>query len=213
MQFIEADSTSPVISDCVHQIDDDRCTLRWRWPDGVQAVFIHKADADAVRSEPTSASQMKLYTKDEYKANNGYHDRIEGIGRYVYTIYACANSATIADTVLIRQQHGENQLLVSTGKAKIYFSIRHKSSLFRKYKTVQIEVKAEVPFSKDVLCYVKKQGGSPLNKEDGTMYPFVGDFAAGRNVLPVIEVGKDDYVRLFFTDGRRYGHMYELVPE
>lgn len=211
MQYIEADSTAPVIRGLTHGVDEDRCTLRWLWPDGVQAVYIHKAGADEGLDGQPPAAGLKLYTKDEYKANNGYYDRIEGIGRLVYTVYACI--MTGGETRLILQPDGANRIVLSTGKAKIHVSIRQKSGLFKKYKTVQIQVRAEVPVDQDVLCYVKKQGGYPANKEDGTVYPFVEPFAPGRNVLPVIEIGKDDYIRLFFTDGRLYGQLYELIPE
>ncbi|MNI95240.1 hypothetical protein D3C73_1534800 [compost metagenome] len=74
-------------------------------------------------------------------------------------------------------------------------------------------ITAEAPVPKDVLCYVKKRGGHPASKEDGVLFPFVQDFAAGRNALPPIEIAKDDFVRIFFTDGRSYGQYYELVPE
>lgn len=218
MRFIEGDEPSapvPVISELTHRVDEDRCTLRWRWPEGIQAVYIHKAPAgqEAAGSPdtPPPASGLRLYTRDEYKANNGYHDRIQEIGQLVYTVYAGWSEQ--GETVLVKQRDGYNRTVASTGKAKIYYSVREKSGLFSKYKTVQITVTAEVPIAKDVLCYVKKQGGYPADREDGTVYPFVTAFAAGRNVLPVIEVGKQDHVRLFFTDGRKYGHTYVLIPE
>lgn len=213
MEFIDAEQQQglPVITGLSGSIDEDRCTLRWLWPAGIQAVYIHKTNVDRSTDEPTSAAGLKLYTKDEYKANNGYHDRVEGIGRILYTVYA---SLQVDGTQrLVRQADGGNRQAISTGKAKIRFAIRMKSGLFKRYKTVQIQVASEVPLPKEVLCYVKKQGSFPTSREDGTVYPFVSDFAAGRNILPEIEVGKDDYIRLFFTDGQRYGHLYELIPE
>lgn len=216
MKFIEADAEqethhTPIIAALSGVIEDNLCTLRWLWPAGVQAVYIHKANADRSAAEPTSAAGLKLYTKDEYKANNGYHDRIDGIGRIIYTVYACINVG--GEQLLVRQPDESNRKIISTGKAKIRYSLRMKSGLFKKYKTVEIQVVTEVPLAKEVLCYVKKQGGYPANREDGTVYPFVVDFAAGRNSLPAIEIGKDDYVRLFLTDGQKYGHLYELIPE
>ncbi|WP_068613621.1 beta-mannanase [Paenibacillus tuaregi] len=220
MRFIDQDEPSapvpfPVIGELTHRVDDDRCTLRWRWPEGIQAVYIYKSPAGSggadYQTSVPPAGELRLYTRDEYKANNGYHDRIQEIGQLVYTVYASWSEQ--GDTLLARQHDGANRTVASTGKAKIYYSVREKSGLFSKYKTVQITVTAEVPVAKDVLCYVKKQGGYPADREDGTVYPFVTPFAAGRNVLPVIEVGKQDHVRLFFTDGPKYGHMYVLIPE
>ncbi|MGZ9585584.1 beta-mannanase [Paenibacillus marinisediminis] len=211
MKFIDADNDSPIIAGLNGSIDEDRCTLRWHWPAGVQSVYIRKMDADAGVEEPESPTGLRLYTKDEYKANNGYHDRVTGIGRILYTVYACVMED--GEQLLIRQQDGSNRTAVSTGKAKIRYAVRMKGGLFKKYKTVHIQVTTEVPLSKEVLCYVKKQGGYPINRDDGTVYPFVVDFAPGQNVLPAIEIGKEEYVRLFFTDGPRYGHLYELIPE
>ncbi|WP_152392696.1 beta-mannanase [Paenibacillus guangzhouensis] len=211
MQFMDAHTTSPIIRDLQSSVNDNRCTLRWLWPSNVQSVYIHKIHASEQADLTLDARALKLYTKDEFKANQGYHDRLDGVGRWVYTIYA--STIESGEPRLIRQPDFGNRIEVSTGKANIYYSIRLKSGLFQKFKTAQIQVTCEVPLSKDVLCYVKKQGGYPTNKEDGTVYPFVESFPAGKTVLPVIEIGKNDFIRLFFTDGREYGHMYALIPE
>ena len=211
MQYYHADSSTPVIRELVHQVDEDRCTLRWLWPDGIQAVYIHRAASDQEVLEQPAIDSLKLYTRDEYKANNGYHERNQGIGGWVYTVFACWLDND--EAVLILQEDGQNRKVVSTGRARIIYSIKQKQRLFQKYKTIQMRVTTEVPISKDVICYVKKQGSYPSNKSDGTVYPFVQHFNPGRNVLPEIEVGKNDFIRLFFTDGPKYGQLYELMPE
>ncbi|GAV11660.1 beta-mannanase [Paenibacillus sp. chi10] len=211
MYYSEAGSETPIIRRLAHSIDEDRCTLRWLWPDTIQAVYVHKA-ADRLAAERPPVAELKLYTRDEYKANNGYHDRIDGIGRLVYTIYACLLQED-GQQQLVIQQDGGNRIALSTGRARICYSIRYKGGWFKTFKTAQIQVAAEVPLPADVLCYVKKHGGYPASKDDGTVYPFVEPFAPGRNMLPEIEIGKDDYIRLFFTDGRQYGQLYELIPE
>ncbi|MEK8211496.1 beta-mannanase [Paenibacillus sp. FSL L8-0463] len=211
MRYAEAHSSTPVIADVVSRVEDRFCTLRWRWPDGVQAVCIHKASTEAPDSGELPPSGMKLYTREEYKANNGYRDRLDDIGQVVYTIFVRLTEN--GETLLVRQPDGENRALVSAGKARIYYSIQQKKALFGKLKTVHMTISAEVPVAKDVLCYVKKRGGHPASKEDGILFPFVQDFPAGRSVLPPIEIGKEDFVRIFFTDGRKYGLYYEMVPE
>ncbi|WP_019913384.1 hypothetical protein [Paenibacillus sp. HW567] len=211
MRYAEVDPSTPAITEVVSRVEDRFCTLRWRWPDGVQAVCIHKASAETPDSGELPPSGMKLYTREEYKANNGYRDRLDDIGLVEYTVYA--RLADNGETVLVRQPDGANRTLVSAGKARIYYSVQQKKGLFGKQKTVHMTITAEVPVSKEVLCYVKKRGGHPASKEDGVLFPFVQDFAAGRNVLPPIEIGKEDSVRIFFTDGRKYGLYYELVPE
>lgn len=214
MRFIHADQDSPLISELTRTMEGDLCTLRWHWPASVQAVYIRKTAADQEHIEGSNNvvpnhEGLKLYTKAEYKSNNGYHTRMDGIGRYMFTVYACQESE--GGPELILQPNGGNTIEISAGKAKIHCSIKYKTGLFQKYKTIQITVTTEVPIGKDVLCYVKKQGGYPANKEDGTLYPFVSAFSSGKNTLPAIEVGKQDYIRIFFTDGRLHGQMYELI--
>ncbi|MHA0856441.1 beta-mannanase [Paenibacillus sp. CMAA1364] len=211
MQYIQADSSTPVIHNLVQQVDEDRCILRWLWPEGIQSVYIHQATAQQEIPEQPAIHTLKLYTRDEYKANNGYHDRMQGIGGRIYTVFACWTHN--GESVLTLQEDGQNRKVVSAGKARIMYSIKQKPRLFQKFKTIQIRVTTEVPVSKETLCYVKKEGSYPSHKLDGTVYPFVQHFNPGRNVLPEIEVGKNDFVRIFFTDGATYAQLYELMPE
>ncbi|KAF6616702.1 hypothetical protein J2W97_003215 [Paenibacillus jamilae] len=213
MQYRDAQPDDPVISELSHKIDDNRVVLRWQWPEGAAVVYIAKQSADTGANGQNEAptSELKLFTREEYKAAGSYRDRIEGIGRVRYTVYPAVREA--GETFVIRQQDGANQLELSTGRAKIKYAVHHKKSWFRSRKTVQIQVTAEVPVPQEALCYVKKRGGYPADRDDGTLYAFTAPFAAGRNVLPSIEVGGDEYVRLFFTNGQKYGTIYELVPE
>ncbi|MGW8959189.1 beta-mannanase [Paenibacillus sp. NPDC055715] len=217
MQYRDAQPGDPVISELSHKIDDNRVVLRWQWPEGAAVVYIAKQLADPGVNGQENAealppfSSLKLFTREEYKAAGSYRDRIDGIGRVRYTVYPAVREE--GDTFVIRQQDGANRLELSTGKARIRYAVHHKKSWLRSRKTVQIQVTAEVPVPQEALCYVKKRGGYPANREDGTLYPFTAPFAAGRNVLPAVEVGGDEYVRLFFTDGQKYGTVYELVPE
>ena len=211
MQWIDSNEWTPRICELVSRMEEDRCTLRWRWPEGLQAVYIHRTSVDGPSDPLSSPEELKLYTRDEYKANVGYHDRLEGFGRIAYTVYATLMED--GEIKLIRQQDRQNVVEVAAGRAKIKYTLKQKSRLLQKLKRVQIVVTAEVPVPKEVLCYVKKQGSLPLNKEDGMLYHFVQPFEAGINVLPEIEIAKNDYIRLFFTDGPRYGQLYELVAE
>jgi hypothetical protein len=211
MRYAEHTSSTPEITEVVPRVEDRLCTLRWRWPDGVQAVCIHKSPAEAQDYGDVPPSGLKLYTREEYKANNGYRDRLDDIGLVAYTVYA--RTTEDGEAVLVRQTDGANRTVVSAGKARIYYSIVQKKGLFGKLKTVHMTITSEVPVPKEVLCYVKKRGSHPSAKDDGVLFPFVQDFPAGRCTLPPIEIGKEDFIRIFFTDGPKYGRYYELVPE
>ncbi|MGC5774502.1 beta-mannanase [Paenibacillus pabuli] len=215
MRFTIADSSAPLIRRLTLAVDESQCTLRWLWPESVEAVYVERLELDLMgddrTGEQTAQGKLKLYTKEEYKASNGYTDRITGFGAIRYTVYACQMEED--GPVLLRQLDGDNTVIASAGKADIRFSIRYKSGFFQKRKSVLMTITAEAPVPKEALCYVRKQGGVPLNKEDGTVYPFVSDFAPGRNEMPPVEVAKDDYVRLFFTDGPKYGAAYRLISD
>lgn len=217
MQYRDAQPGDPVISELSHKIDDNRVVLRWQWPEGAAVVYIAKQSSDpSIEGQNEGGglppfSSLKLFTREEYKAAGSYRDRVEGFGRVRYTVYPAVRED--GDTFVICQQDGANQLELSTGRAKIRYAVHHKKGWFRSCKTVRIQVTAEVPVPQEALCYVKKRGGYPACREDGILYPFTAPFAAGRNILPDIEVGADEYVRLFFTDGPKYGTIYELIPE
>ncbi|GBF76669.1 hypothetical protein PA598K_05152 [Paenibacillus sp. 598K] len=210
MRFQPAEPDSPVITQLTRTIQDGRCTLRWIWPTGVDAVYIGCTPEPPHGGEPERRG-LKLYTRAEYKANHGYSFRIEGVGTSYYTVYACLESGS--DPLLILQPDADNTAAVSAGRAKIRYAIRYKSGWLSKRKTVQIHVSPEVPIGEDVLCYVKKSGGPPTSIDDGIRYPFITPFAAGRNELPPIEIAKEEQIRLFFTDRQLYGAVYELMPE
>lgn len=199
------------IKNVTHRMQEDECILNWHWAEGIPCVYIHKSRSDQpLALQELSVKQMKLYTREEYKANTGYRDILEGIGRFTYRIFPCVLEG--GRPAWLAQDNGENVIHVNAGKAKIYYEIKVKRNVFSRYKSVQIHIFTEVPISKDVICYVKKQGAYPTNKDDGTQYAFIRDFEPGHNVMPDIQVQKDDCIRIFFTQPQIYGEIYELIP-
>ncbi len=200
------------ITDIRHYIQDNECIMTWKWPEGISYVYVHghHMDAETPRGRPLD-EEMRLYTREEYKARQGYRVKLEGIGRLAFRIYAAERENGVM--VVNRQEDSDNLLVFSSGKAKIRYSIKYGIALFRKRKPVSISLHSEVFVSREALCYVKKEGTVPASNEDGVVYPFIHDLNPGRNTLPDIEIGKQDYIRLFFTDRRKYGELYELIPE
>ena len=193
-------------------LQDGVCLIHWHWPQEVPCVYIHKSSADAVfRPEEVTIAKMKLLTREEYKTNGGYRERIDGVGRYAIRIFPCVMEEGRLRILL--QINEENQIVIRSGKSQVRYQLKQKSGWFSKMQTVQIRIHTEVPIPREALCYVKKTGEYPLHKDDGLQYAFLHDFAPGYNVLPEIQIGKHDYIRLFFTDGKRYGELYELIPE
>lgn len=212
MRYAEVNASAPGITDVTSQVDDRFCTLRWRWPDGVQAVYIHKTSAEAadMGTGDDPPIGMKLYTREEYKSNNGYRDRLDEIGLISYTIFA--RLAENGETALVRQNDGVNRVMVSAGKARIYYSIQQKRPYSENKRPYIWRLRQKCPWHGMSSVMSRNVEGIRQGKRM-VFSSFVQDFAPGRNVLPPIEIGKDDFVRIFFTDGKKYGLYYELVPE
>ncbi|WP_142305355.1 beta-mannanase [Neobacillus jeddahensis] len=193
-------------------VRDSEVHLTWFWSKEIDFVYIYKAPADEVKPiNEITEQDIKLYTRDEYKVNRGFRGRLDGIGRYAYRIFPGQKHNGILS---IYQQTNDNNLIYLSGsKAKIYFSITYKNKLLQPKKRVQMSIMTELALDKDLLVYVKKRGAPPLSIEDGTVYPFVRDFPAGKTMQPEIVVGKEEYIRIFFSNGRKSAESFELIPE
>ncbi|KPU43312.1 hypothetical protein OXPF_27530 [Oxobacter pfennigii] len=191
-------------------IDGDNCILSWLWPRGIDSVYICRtAEDEKIDIDKVTKENSKLYTKNEYMEYNGYHERIEGIGRYTYTLYPMVRED--GELYLIDQDGINNKISVRTGKIHIVYSVKERKKLFTDKKTVRITVCPEAPVDKDAICYVKKSGSYPQNSSDGIVFPFIQDFTAGENIMPEIEMDKNEYVRLFLTDSSINVGLYELI--
>lgn len=206
--------TSPVqeIKDLRKAVRDSEVRLTWFWSNEIDFVYIYKAPADGVRAISGITEQdLTLYTREEYKANQGYVGRIDAIGRYVFRIFPCQKRD--GKLVIFSQENDENLIYISGSKAKIYFSITYKNKLFQSRKKVKISIMSELELDKELLVYVKKTGGIPSSIDDGTVYPFVRGFPSGKTVAPEIEIDKNEFIRIFFSNGRTSAQYFELIPE
>lgn len=203
------------IYDVTSQMDRDRFSIRWKWPDGIDIVYILQADIlNESPMENISERNVKLYTKEEYREFNGYVKTIKEIGQYKFIIFPAIQENE--DIILLKQDNGINEIIISTGKPEISYEIeeiKNFKSLFSREKTIEIIINSEVALNKDVLCYVKKQGSYPVSKEDGICFDFIDNIHAGINIMPDINIGKDEYIRVFIKDIDKYGNAYSLKQE
>lgn len=211
MEYREPVSPAEQIKDLSYFIDKERLIIRWLWPCGADSVYIYKASETEgnISIHHIARENSKLYTKDEYKEFYGYCKTIDFIEKSTYWIFPCIREN--GKLLLINQNGVDNKISISTGKANIYYSLKEKRRIFGDIKTVIMTLVCDAPVKKDALCYVIKSGGNPINKEDGKSCSFNQDFEMGVNELPEIEIRKDDHVRIFFEDGRKYGEIYELI--
>jgi hypothetical protein len=211
MNWRNAESNQWILDPSVRKLDNG-IILSWQWPRNIEFVYVVKAvEGQELSFGEGSSLPMKLYTREEYKSNAGYKDYIHSIGKIVYKIYpAVREDGTM---YILDQENEKNEITIKADKAKIFYSIQYKKGLFSKQKTVRMTIRTEISVPKETLCFVKKKGSNPSSMDDGSIYPFNQDFEPGQNALPEIQVNKDDYIRLFFTNGQKYGDLYELIPE
>ncbi|ULL18872.1 hypothetical protein DVH26_33215 [Paenibacillus sp. H1-7] len=199
------------ITKVVSQRQDGECILTWQWPKDVEYVYIYSFEAGTERHpEDLSPQQLKLFTREEYKSKSGYRDKVDYIGLRGYRIFPCVRRD--GRLVLLMQADESNLVLMNGGRARIVYSLKYGSKLFSKFKTARIQLFCEIAVPQDALCYVKKEGANPSNKDDGIAYPFMSDFPVGRSVLQEIEIGRNDFIRIFFTD-KKYSELFSLSME
>lgn len=205
MQIREIMDEKEQIKEISYSLQEDACVIRWKWPQNLDSIWIVKTKEKEL---PIHIDQGKLYTKEEYKAQNGYREKVEEIGKFIYTVYPCYHNH--GEIIVGNQENKGNQITVITGKIHIYYSLKEKAKWFSNKKSIQIQIHADQGIPKEMICYVKKKGAYPVEKNDGIVFPFVQDLHIGVNVFPEIEFEKDEYVKLFLTDGKQFGDIYHL---
>ncbi|MFP5116363.1 beta-mannanase [Bacillaceae bacterium C204] len=200
------------IKDIKKIIRDSEVHLTWFWSKEIDFVYIYKASSENMKMlNEINEKDLKLYTREEYKANQGYQSRIDAIGRMAYRILPCQKRD--GKLVVFNQENDDNLIFISGSKARIYFSISYKNRLFQARKKVRMSIMTELPLEKELLVYVKKSGGVPVSVDDGTVYPFVREFPSGKTVPPEIEIDKNEFIRIFFSNGKKSAQSYELIPQ
>lgn len=192
-------------------------TLTWEWPKDVQYVYLasyRPEEEPAGRPDEAWLARrtLKLVTREEYKMKAGYRDRVDFIGMKLYRLFPCTRTED-GEIRAYMQWDDRNVVRISGGKAAIRYKVAYGKGWFQKLKPVVLELFCEIPVPEEALCYVKKKGSEPVHRDDGIVYRFNRGFEAGRNRLPEIQIAKDEYVRIFFTDGQAYGTMYDLMKE
>ncbi|APM39105.1 hypothetical protein [Clostridium kluyveri] len=212
MKIVELLDNKDEIYNVHWELDKDKFTIRWRWPGNIDIVYIVKTNTlDNFSLDDIDKSNVKLYTREEYREFNGYWEFVKEISQYTYYIFPAALKED--EILLLKQQNGKNKVLINTGKPEIYYEIRQLQPLrnfFSKEKVLQIIIDSETALNKDVLCYVKKSNSYPINREDGIAFDFIDNISAGKNIMPEIKVNKNEYVKVFIKDVNKYGSAYTL---
>jgi len=205
-------SPNQEIRDIRSTIRETEVHLSWFWPKEVDFVYIYKTATDHLKPiHEIEEHELKFYTREEYKVNQGYIGKMDTLGQTAYHIFPCQRRD--GRLIIFMQENDSNVITINGSRAKIYFSIAYKPKLFQSRKKVKMSIMTELPLDKELLVYVKKTGGVPASIEDGTVYPFVRGFPAGKTIQPGIEIDKNEYIKIFFSNGKHSALKFELIPE
>ncbi|MBZ9623615.1 hypothetical protein LGL55_12470 [Clostridium tagluense] len=209
MNMRDLESLEQGIKSVKCEIEKEKFVIKWQWACGYDIVYIFKSKAlDEIGIEAITKENVKIFTREEYREFNGYVESIREIDQYKFMIFKAEEINE--KLILVKQQDGENEVIVCTGKPDIFYKIIEYKPLFSKNKKVKMKIICDAPFKKDVLCYVKKQGNYPESQDDGIKFDFIGDFHPGVNEMPSIEISRDEFVKIFIKDVNRYGSAYNL---
>lgn len=198
----------PKIDHIKVHIEGDKVLLKFQWPNTLEMLYVYKAHL--VSGEQIDFDKpYRKYTKNEYSNFGGFIDSVTegGIVKYVLCPYMHDGSSAY----LVQYENKENEVCVIASRIEVRYEIHEKKKLFSKQKIVQMQVFCEKEIPKEYLCYVKKKGSIPVGIEDGMRFQFIDDFGAGNNLLPEVEVDKDEYIRIYLTEEVPYQEAYRVI--
>ncbi len=186
-------------------IEDERVTISFKWPNELEQVYIYKRNL-LVQEAVDFDRPFRKYTKNEYVCFGGFVDQQVGLGVMEYWI--CPYFKEAEEGYILDFPDNSNKIKVMTKKIAINYQLNEKKKLFSRTKLVQMHIFCEMDLPRETLCYVKKKGSIPVNSQDGMQFKFIEDFVAGDNILPEIEIDKEEYLRIYLSDEVEYKEIY-----
>lgn len=210
MKVKDYSEEDPMIVHIKARRDESAMVINFKWPNRLKHVCIYKRDL--LKEEAIDwQNPYRKYTQEEYKSFSGFRDGADDAGLFEYII--CPLIAQGDEMYVIGHIHSGNVIRVAGGKIKVGYTLKEKKKLFNPTKTVQMTVFCDTDIPKEYICYTKKRGSVPKGREDGMQFQFLKDFYPGCNVLPEIEIDKDEYIRLYLTEDVKYKELYWVYKQ
>lgn len=202
------DESDPKISDIKVHIEGGKVKLNFKWPNELEMLYIYKANL-LLGEEIDYDKPYKKYTKSEYSNFGGFIDEGAEGGVIIYVL--CPFVQNSFESYLVQFEDKQNEVHVIASRIEVRYEIHEKKKLFTKQKVVGMQVFCEKDIPKEYLCYVKKKGSIPTGPSDGMRFQFIDDFVAGNNILPEVEIDKDEYIRIYLSDEVPYKEAYKVI--
>jgi hypothetical protein len=200
------------VSNLKGYIDYGKLYLEWDWPSGTENVLVMYGHLRYPTGAEDYESVKKLYSRAEYLRNSGFILRSAEPKDYYFTVLVTAGEGESAF-----YSEGSRYLIASGGHQELYYEVRLIKNLFGTVKSAQLKL-----FGKDSgfripkAVLVKKKQNLPLRKTDGLPILEIGPMEIGSAPasvdIPVTEMGKGCFVKLFFLDDTQHQRFRIMSP-
>lgn len=210
MRIREPIDATEQITEMKSFVKEPNLVIKCKWPRGIDVLCMFKTNYQVNKTleELIKMQKPRIFTKEEYLNYDGILFRIDEINLYRYYAYPCEKQDS--ELTVINQNNADNVLVSATGKANIRFKVIEKKKPFSNRKKLTISITTDTYVPRKILCYIKKRGGVPESINDGTKFNFLEDFEPGKTDTAAIDVAKDEYVKVFLSEGKVYGEIYDL---
>lgn len=210
MEIRQYNEGDVLVSQLKARREEDKIILNFKWPNSLEHICVYKKSI-LKSDEIDETKPYRKYTKEEYVKFGGFIDYVTEVGLIHYII--CPHILEGDKAYVIWSHNEENSIDISTGKIEIRYTIKEKKKLFSSRKTIQMTLFCDTEIPRELICYTKKRGEIPLNNQDGSRFQFVQDFNAGQNILPEIEVDKEEYIRIYLADNIAHQELYWIYKQ
>ena len=205
MHTITTDNPNDAVREIKCHTEERHIRLTFLWPEDIEYVYIFKTNSPH-DIESTEPSDGRLFTLQEYKKHGGFVEPRPS-GTFKFYIYPAIREKG-EDIAIVYPDAGRSgaagNSIEITGQIPVQLNIAEKTSLFSRKKIYTVTLLAQQAVDGDVLCYVKKDGGYPVNAKDGIIYFFGDALEAGISRSWEIKTRKNEYIRVFVRDGGPY---------
>jgi len=204
--------TAEEVANLKGYIDYGKLYLEWNWPTGAQNVLVMYNNQYFPTGTEDYNSVKRIYSRAEYLQNSGFILRTVEPKEYYFTIFVTAGEGENA-----YYSRGSQYLVTNSGHIELYYEIHLVKNILGKVKAAQLKLFGkENKFNIPRAVLVKKSQNLPLRKTDGFPILEIGpmDISASPTTIdiPVKEIGKGGFAKLFFMDDAQHQRYRIMSP-
>ncbi|MFL0197570.1 hypothetical protein ACJDU8_18665 [Clostridium sp. WILCCON 0269] len=201
----------PEVSFIKAEIKYGQLSLDWGWPNGInKAMLCYRMDRFPMGSKDSSALQILMERKNNAYTGDYIIDKVTE-GNYYFCIYTLIEN----DGKMLFSE-GQRRLVTNKLPEEIFYEIKMKRNILGKLKGAELILSTN---RKEInlpgLVLVGRAGNMPLQKSDGesligTDYQTLKKDEIISFNIPIDNIGRNMYVKLFFLDDVN-SKMYRIV--